>query len=415
MSLYQLGVRLYGFFIQLAALWSSKAHRWVNGRKAQNIDLPDARETVQTSSRLWMHVASLGEYEQGHELLDSIRRKFPKTHITVSFFSPSGYQQVNSKIIDQKLYLPLDTASNAKEFLDYVRPDLVIFVKYEFWYNHLNECKKRGIPVIITSALFRKNQWFFHPLFHKMKKVLNQLEQIFVQDTESKNLLQSHGFNNITVTGDNRVDRVKSITQTKVDFSHITNHLTTPVDLICGSIWPEDAELLIPFLQEKELTTIIAPHEMNPKFLKQLTDAFPDQAIRYSQLDEFSTNEKRSILILDTIGLLSKIYRLGKMAYIGGGFKNGIHNTLEPAAYGIPVIFGPQYRKFAEAKEFLKIGAAKSITSREELIKAIELFEQPDIQIFVSSQLNQYFNKNSGGTQSILDYLEEKNLLKKSA
>jgi 3-deoxy-D-manno-octulosonic-acid transferase len=411
MILYQFGVRLYGFFIHLAALWNKKALQWVEGRKAQNHHIPGSAARSENSSRLWMHVASLGEFEQGRLLLESIKQKFPETHITVSFYSPSGYQQVDSSIIDQKLYLPLDKASNARKFLDFVRPDLVVFVKYEFWFNHLKECKKRGIPVIFVSALFRKTQWFFNPLFRKMKNVLRQVDQIFVQDKESENTLLSHGFKNIKVAGDNRVDRVMKIARTEVDFSTITKHLTTPVDLICGSIWPEDAKILIPLLQEKQLSAIIAPHEMNPKFLKQIDDAFPGQAIRYSQIDQFSINEKRIILILDTIGQLSKIYRLGKMAYVGGGFKTGIHNTLEPAAYGIPVIFGPKYQKFSEAKEFIRLGVSKSVVSYQEIKDAYEYFDQSDNQSFVRSQLIQYFENNIGGTKMILDYTVDKEYL----
>ena len=389
--LYNISILLYNLGIRIASLFNSKAKLWIKGRK--NIFQKLQLATQGHANIAWFHCASLGEFEQGRPIIKGYKKKYPTHKILLTFFSPSGYDiRKNDKIADWVFYLPADTKANAKRFIYIVKPIKVLFVKYEFWLNYIRECKKYNIPFYFVSSIFRKEQIFFKNKW--FARQLKHVTRFFVQDKASNKLLKDIGINNSTISGDSRFDSVKEIKKNQRSFPLIEVFSENKTTIICGSTWPKDEELLIKVIKEnQQFNYIIAPHQLNNiSELQKRTNG-----LLFSEADNQNLHNS-NVLIIDNIGLLSSIYNYGKIAYIGGGFGSGIHNVLEAITFGLPVIFGPNYQKFNEANELIKLGTAKSIANFKQLRNAIFYFEKKSLQEICKN----YIEKKSGATNHIL-------------
>lgn len=403
----------------VAALFNIKARKWVRGRK--NI-LSRLEHAVAGHSKIvWMHCASLGEFEQGRPLLESLKSRYPDHKLLLTFFSPSGYEvRKNYKEADWVFYLPMDGAHNARRFLEIVNPSLVIFVKYEFWYYYLKKIKYRHIPLLLVSALFWEKMSFFKWYGALQRKMLSRFDHLFVQDTTSKRLIDNIGLASITsISGDTRFDRVVDIAENAAPVPVIEAFVKNQPVIIAGSSWPEDEDVLkksMDSLNYPGLKLIIAPHEINEKHIAAIQEMFPG-AIRFSALKEpeYQTADLVTgpgILIIDNIGLLSRLYKYATITYIGGGFGKGIHNTLEAAVYGKPVLFGPVFHKFREAADLIQNGGAISVASEEECTRTIkQLLQDREAYAKTCSNSRDYVYSNRGATQRIINYIQEKRLL----
>ena len=391
-SLYNISIQLYVIAIRFAALFNAKAKLWVNGKK--NIFQKIEEVTKGEQNIVWFHCASLGEFEQGKPIIEGYKQKYPSHKILLTFFSPSGFEiRKNYDVVDWVFYLPADTKAKAKKFISIVNPIKVIFIKYEFWFNYMAELKKQNISFYSVSAIFRDGQAFF-----KYNWFANQLKNIthfFVQDKTSADLLKSIGLTNHTISGDSRFDSVLSTTQNPKSFPLIKQFCKTKPTIICGSTWLKDETLLSQFIKENpQYNYIIAPHEIHHiSHLQKQTGA---QLFSTSNTENINSN---NVLIIDSIGILSSIYQYANIAYIGGGFGVGIHNILEAVAFGLPVIFGPNYQKFNEATELINQNGAISISNYKELNSAINVFSD-----FDKSIASNYIQENSGATTKILDF-----------
>jgi len=388
--LYTIGIQLFVIAIRIAALFNSQAKLWIKGRKAIFQKLAEA--TKEDQDIVWFHCASLGEFEQGKPIIEGYKIKYPTHKILLTFFSPSGYEiRKNYDGVDWVFYLPADTKKNAKQFISIVNPIKVIFIKYEFWFNYMNELNKKNIPFYSVSSIFRRDQSFFK--YDWLAKQLNNVIHFFVQDQNSKELLKNIGFSNCTVAGDTRFDSVIINTQNAISIPLIEEFSKNKTTIICGSTWPKDEALLTKYIKENpNYNYIIAPHEMQHiSELKNQTNA-----LLFSKAN--NTNIKNSnILIIDSIGILSNVYKYGNLAYIGGGFGSGIHNILEAVTFGLPVVFGPNYQKFKEANELIELKGAKSISNYSELETTILSFID-----FDSSICKNYIKNNAGATDIII-------------
>lgn len=395
--LYNFSIFIYGLLIKLVALFNAKAKLFVDGRKGifeqitSKIDKKD--------NPIWFHFASLGEFEQGRPVLEKIKSLKPEEKIVVTFFSPSGYEiRKNYALADGIFYLPLDTPSNAKKFIALVKPKMAIFTKYEFWPNYFKTLSKNNIPLYIISGIFRPNQIFFKWYGGFYRDVLKCVAHFFVQNEESAALLKSIGLNNVDISGDTRFDRVYENAQQPKALPIIERFCVDAPVLIAGSTWSEDEKLLVDLaVKYPDWKIIIAPHEIHEAHISAITALFPN-SVKFSDLETSNANRQTQTLIINNIGMLSSLYQYGKIAYIGGGFGVGIHNTLEAAAFGLPVIFGPNYDKFQEAKDLINIGAAKSISNAEELITAFEHFNQNESGAIARA----YVAEKKGSTEMII-------------
>ncbi|WP_430972570.1 3-deoxy-D-manno-octulosonic acid transferase [Sunxiuqinia rutila] len=403
--IYQLGIFFYALAARVAALFNEKARFFVNGQKAA---FPYLKQQLNHSRPLlWVHCASLGEFEQGRPLIEQIKKEHPGYQVLLTFFSPSGYEiRKNYDQADYVCYLPLDTASNARKFIELTKPEKVFFIKYEFWYNYINQLHKNNIPLLLVSAIFRQEQLFFKSGVRAKwyRQVLQKVTHFFVQTENSAQLLASIGINDYTVTGDTRFDRVAEIAANSKQLPLIEQFKNGQKLIVAGSSWAPDEELLIDFLKQDQTTKIIfAPHEVKESNIKRLLDQLPAGAIRYSQA-EGKNLEQAQVLVVDTIGILSSIYHYATVAYIGGGFGVGIHNTLEAAIYNIPVIFGPNYLKFQEAVNLQKVGAAFPITNSEELTGILsQLLKEDEKRLEVAQRCREFMLLNLGATQQVLE------------
>ena len=370
------------------------------------------KATAGHQSIIWIHCASLGEFEQGRPVLEKLKAdpSFGNSKFLLTFFSPSGYEiRKDYKGADWVFYLPMDGSRNAKRFLEIVNPSLVIFVKYEFWYYYLKKIKYRNIPLILVSALFWKEMSFFKWYGAMQRKMLSRFDHLFVQDQTSKQLLDDIGLLSITsISGDTRFDRVIDIAESAEPLPVIEQFIRGNKTIIAGSTWPEDEEVLkqsMDALNDPSLKLIMAPHEISEKHISSLTELLPG-SIRYSQLD---SNAASNVLIIDNIGLLSRLYKYATITYIGGGFGKGIHNTLEAAVYAKPVIFGPVFHKFKEAADLIKKGGAFTISSADDSIKIIsQLLTDDKKQIESGRSSGEYVYSNRGATNRIIQFLKEK-------
>ena len=368
------------------------------------------REKIDRNAKyIWFHASSLGEFEQGRPLIEKIKTEHPEYKILLTFFSPSGYEvRKNYGGADVVCYLPFDTPYRVKKFLDLSKPVMAIFIKYEFWDNYLSELKRRNIPVYIVSAIFRKEQLFFKWYGGMYRKVLSYFTHIFVQDDASRELLSKYGVTNVSVFGDTRFDRVQDVYKnTKqvpmVDLFVNNNRSDNQLTMVAGSSWQQDEEVYLNYFNEHpELKLIIAPHEIHKDHLKHIESMLKRPSIRLSEATEKDIKGK-SCLIVDSFGLLSSIYRYGDLAYIGGGFGAGIHNVLEAAVYGIPVIFGPKYQKFKEARDLLQVGGAFSITDEKTFeSKMEELSTYRDLLEAAGAAAGDFVKSNIGATNRII-------------
>lgn len=403
---YNLLLLLYGCGIRIAAPFHGKARDWVDGRKDWRGRL---KATLQgkPGGRLWMHCASLGEFEQGRPVLEAWRSRFPDQTIVLTFFSPSGYKHHRATgLVDAVFYLPLDGPSSSRDFIDLVDPSCVLFVKYEFWYHYSKALAERRVPLFCISAIFRPGQVFFRSYGGFFLGILKRFSVLFVQDERSLRLLQTHGIRNVSVTGDTRFDRV--IQNASREFSHpvVDAFASDRLVLVAGSTWPDDEEVLLMLKQKiPNLHLIIAPHEIGEERVVKLCSRFGPHAVRLSRCVITDTMMHDSkVLVIDSIGMLSSLYRFGKYTYVGGGFGKGIHNTLEAAVYGKPVFFGPNHMRFREAVAMIQAGCAFSFDSADGLFSAIDLLEK-DAEAYasVSSKAAHFVEGHAGATVRILD------------
>ena len=408
---YNIFIALYRTIIAIFALGNKKARAWIEGRKNLFAELD--QKLAPSDRIIWMHCASAGELEQGKPVLEQLKTQYPQYKLLVTFFSPSGYEVGKKyKAADLVAYLPLDTKANAVRFLDLVKPELAIFVKYEYWYHHLKTAAKRHIPLLLVSAIFRKNQPFFKSYGDFYRSILGFYNRIFVQDSESQQLLESINISNCIVSGDTRFDRVAAIAANFSELALIKRFVQDDRILVAGSTWPDDERLLADFYHSYtgKLKLIIAPHEINKAHIDHLFSLFPN-AIAYSQLEQ--SFKEASVLIIDNVGMLSRLYQYATLTYIGGGFnKSGIHNTLEAAVWGKPVLFGPNYQKFKEARDLVDRKAGFSISNAEELKRiATELLRDEVLLQQSSTIARSYVEENRGATQKIMDYIQANRLL----
>lgn len=400
--LYNIGILGYGILLRFFSLFNPKAKLFVKGRKEQFERIVNTIDPAQR--HVWFHFASLGEFEQGRPVLEKLLQVHPQKKVIVTFFSPSGYEiRKNYAFAEGVFYLPLDTASNARRFLQAINPELAIFTKYEYWFHYFKELHKKDIPLYIISGIFRSEQSFFKWYGGFQRNILGFVRHFFLQNQESIDLLGSIGLNNTSLSGDTRFDRVaeNALSPKKIDL--VEEFCSNAKVFVAGSTWPQDEQLI------KELTAenpdwkfIVAPHEIGKGHLEEIKSLLP-AAVFYSQLSQANESEKavlntRQILVIDNIGMLSALYQYGKIAYIGGGFGVGIHNTLEAAAFGLPVIFGPNYQKFQEAKDLIVKGAALSIKDGTELSNAFLTFRNNDAGAIAA----RYVKEKTGATEQIL-------------
>lgn len=366
--LYRLCLSGYGMLIHLAAPFHIKARLFIQGRNHVFEQLERAMKG-RKGKLVWFHVASLGEFEQGRPVMEHLQHTEPDLYILLTFFSPSGYEVKRADApADYVSYLPLDSPNSARSFVQLTQPDLAIFVKYEFWYFYLRQLTRQQVPVFFISAIFRPGQWFFKPWGHFLLCVLRKVEHYFVQDERSKILLQSRGIPNSTVTGDTRTDRVLVIADSGAEIPLIDQFRSAERTIVLGSIWPSDMRILEGFIRNhlEELKFVIVPHRSAPEEIQEM-GRLP-RSITYSRAGKTDLRSMR-ILIIDQVGLLSRIYRYGEFAYVGGGFRGALHNTAEAAVHGVPVFFGahPRNKKFVEAIKLTEAGGAFAIRSGEEL------------------------------------------------
>jgi len=407
--LYNLGIRIYLLLVYIASISNKKAQLWLNGRKkwqkkVKSVIDPEVRT-------VWVHCSSLGEFEQGRPVIESLREKYPNLKIVLTFFSPSGYEvRKDYKGADYVFYLPIDTRKNAKTFIDLINPKFAIFVKYEFWYFYLRYLKQKSIPTYVISANFRESQVFFKPYGKWYRRFLQNFDHLFVQNQRSLNLLKSIGITNVTVAGDTRFDRVVKVAQEAKRFPFIEQFCGGETIIVAGSTWPKDEEMLVEyFMQNHErFKLIIVPHEITQTHIQNIQQCYPHKSILYTNHDDEDPKSSR-LLIIDTIGMLSSVYRYGHIAYVGGGFGVGIHNTLEAATFGLPVIFGPNYHKFQEARDLIEQKAAFSVNSAKELSDFLNsLLNDEQERLGMGANSKKFVLSGVGATEQILNQVASK-------
>ena len=410
-SLYNFSTFIASKLILLSPIFSPKMSLFVKGRRSV---IDTIKSTLKKGDKtIWFHCASLGEYEQGVPVIKKIKEEFPDHKIIVSFFSPSGFEvKKNDKLADCTVYLPLDTPKNAKNFIDLLQPSVAIFIKYEFWPNYLFELKKKSIPTILVSGLFRKDQVFFKFYGGFMRRTLNSFSLFFVQDQLSKNLLEQLKISQVSVSGDTRFDRVSDQLSVNNELDFMALFKQDLFCLICGSTWPKDESILINYINNFSNNTkfIIAPHEVNNLRIESLKKKLKVKTVLYSEREKYNISDYQ-VLIIDTVGLLTKVYSYADVAYIGGGIgmgANGLHNILEAATFGVPIIIGKNYTNFPEAKKLKKLNGLFSVASPQEFI---DIFNQlkTDAPFCEKTGLisKNFILNNRGATDIILNYLQK--------
>lgn len=412
--LYTALIRLYYFAVSIAANFNPKAKTWISGRKDWKKAMKE--KISPTDKVIWIHCSSLGEFEQGRPVMEKIKKEFPGHKLVVSFFSPSGYEiRKDYQGADYIFYLPLDTPKNAKQLIKILHPEVLILVKYEYWYNLLNRLNKMKIPVIVISAVIKEDNLFFRPFGSWFRKRIAGIEHFFVQDNDSKNLLESIGIEKVTVSGDTRFDRVKEIRESNPQLDFMEKFKGNSKLIVAGSTWSDDEEILIKYINEKlpdDWKLIFAPHNIKEKEILQLSKEIQKPTAIYTKSNA-NQIENAQILIVDTVGILTKIYAYADISFVGGGFtKTGVHNTLEPAVFDVPIIFGPNYENYFEAIDLLEIqGAVRFIDQYDFDQKMTELIENEDERKFRGNASENYIQEKPNSSNLILDYLN--NLIKK--
>lgn len=455
--LYTFGIYLSTALARIVAFFHPKTRKWVAGQHSWQLvvsspqiihslqrsraqsTLANRNQKSEIAPTIWFHAASLGEFEQGRPVIEAVRKHYPETKIVLTFFSPSGYEiRKDYDQVDLVCYLPADTPANVKRFLDAIRPSMVLFIKYEFWYNYLHELKTRQIPTILFSAIFRPNQLFFKWYGDFYRQMLFCFDHVLVQNHESEELLKSIDYPHTILAGDTRLDRVAHIAAQAKSYHEIEAFKGETPLLIVGSAWPDDMEVLIPFLNQfsQPLKVIIAPHEINIEQIQQWQAQLQKTSLRFTTYSlQFTEEEGRKkergryatfdslnsdldtphtsllaphYLFLDTIGMLSSIYRYADFAYIGGAFGDGLHNILEPAVFGMPIFFGqPHYRKFQEAHDLLHFGGATTIANTPELQHAFtKVYDNQELRQRKARICLRYVKQNSGATNKVMDVIK---------
>ena len=404
--LYNILIQVYVLLIRLAALWNPKAKLWVAGRRHIFDDLQ--QKISHDRPLAWFHCASLGEFEQGRPVLEAYRLQYPDHRILITFFSPSGYEvRKNYAGADYIFYLPADTTRNARRFVALVKPHIVFFVKYEYWFNYLRQLHTTGVPVVGVSSIFRPGQRFFRWYGRWQLAALKRFDHFFVQDQQSADLLAKAGITQVTVSGDTRFDRVAEVARQKKSFPLVEQFAAGHQVFIAGSTWPPD-ETMVRLLIEKNIPNlkfIIAPHEVHEARIQRLVELLPHETVRFSQATDQNLAEAH-VLVIDNIGILSHLYQYANVAYIGGGFGVGIHNILEAATFGLPVLFGPNYQKFREAVELIAQGGAFSFVDEKEfLASALPLLSDEPQREAAAQIARQYVESREGATRLTLDWL----------
>ena len=382
---------------------------FVDGRKKVFNTL---KETIHPNDKtIWFHCASLGEYEQGVPIMEKTKELFPDYKLIVTFFSPSGFEvKKNSTLANIILYLPIDTVSNAKKFIELAHPSLAIFIKYEFWPNYLVQLKEKNIPTFLVSGLFRKDQLFFKPYGGFMRKVLNSFDHFFVQDETSKELLNNINIKETTVSGDTRFDRVNNQLSQDNTLDFISDFKQHNLCIVCGSTWPEDEAVLIDYINKapENVKFIIAPHKINASKIESFKKNIQKKSSLFSKNEETNISQY-NVLIIDTVGLLTKIYSHADIAYIGGGMGDtGLHNILEPATFGIPIVIGNHFVKFPEAKELKELKGLFSISNATECSKILEkLVTDKNARIESGKIAKKFIENNKGATKIIMNYIKQ--------
>lgn len=399
--LYNLCIAIYVALIRFASLFNTKAKQWYDGRKGMiermQKDMADAGQVV------WIHVASLGDFEQGRPLVDYIKTHYPDYKILLTFFSPSGYEmRKNYPNADYVYYIPADRKRDVVRFLDVARPKVAIMVKYEFWLNMLDELGKRGIRTFIVSAIFRRKSIFFNPLGRIWRRALHLFEMLFVQDEASKELLSEIGIENVVVAGDTRFDRVLAIADKAEKVSVVERFKGDGRLFVAGSTWGPDEDIILSLIDNNpDVKFVVAPHEMDEIRIERIMRK--TRAVRYTQCEGADFADKQ-VLILDTMGLLSRVYGSADWAYVGGGFGAGIHNTLEAAVFGLPVVFGPKYHKFKEARDLIALGVGHSVKNERELLSWFdEVKSDADYLTRLSTLAKVYVGQHRGTTEKIVE------------
>ena len=398
MLLYDLGIFLFKFLLSVGSIFNKKAQQGLQGRKDALKQLKN--DLSHLEGAVFIHCASLGEFEQGRPLIEQLSNENQK--IVLSFFSPSGYEiRKNYSHADQVIYLPFDTKRNAINLLETLKPKAILIIKYDLWYHFLHQASLRKIPLFLISSSFKKEFAFFKSYGGLFRKMLRFFDKIYVQEAESKTLLESIHVDS-TISGDTRIDRVLQIAKKAQSYPKVEAFTAQSHCLIAGSTWPKD-EALLHLLSQKECFAdwkmIIAPHDVGEAHIQSILSLFGHQAIRYTELKHQSHHQ---ILIIDNIGMLSGIYRYGNLAYIGGGFGQGIHNILEPAAFNLPILTGPKIEKFPEAKELNQSGGARVIENENELTQAFEFFTKAENLAKAKQEISKYLNRNQGASEMVL-------------
>lgn len=397
------------FVLKGIALFNHKIKLGVKGR-ANTFNILE-NEIKKEDQTLWFHCASLGEYEQGLPIFNQLRKDYPKHKIVLTFFSPSGFEiRKNAPFADVVVYLPLDTKSNAKRFIKLVNPELTVFVKYEIWPNYLNEIKKNGLRAILISAVFRKDQSFFKWYGKQTKQALFAFEHIFTQNENSKNLLENIGYKNATVSGDTRFDRVLNQLQIDNTLDFIATFKQDKLCFVIGSSWPEDEAILVPYINQckHDVKFIIAPHNIKAKQIEGLKNSIKKDTVLFSN-KENSNLKNANVFIVDTIGILSKIYSYADIAYVGGAMgTTGLHNILEPAVFGVPIIIGPNHKKFPEAQAMIDYGNVFSLNDFSSLKNKLDLLiENESVRKETGQKSFNFVKEKEGAIIQILNYLRK--------
>ncbi len=398
--------------LKLASNFNEKAKLWVDGRK--NWEEKIASKISETDKVLWIHCSSLGEFEQGRPVIEALKEKYPTHKIAVSFFSPSGYEiRKNYQGADVIFYLPLDTKSNAEKLIKVLHPEILVLVKYEYWFNLITELHQQKIPVIVVSSIFRESQNFFKKNGNNwFAKKLSLINHFFIQNQKSKNLLDSIQITQNTIAGDTRFDRVKQIVHQDNQLDFMNSFKQNSKLIVVGSSWPKDEELFINLINQKltdDWKIVFAPHNLNDAEISSFLSKINQKAVKFSDLEKTSQQDliDSKIFILNTIGILSKVYSYADITYIGGGFGAGIHNTLEAVTFGTPVIFGPKYKKFQEAVDLIEIGGGFSITNQNEFDTIMNrLMNDENYRKESGKKAGNFVQNSPNATKIILQYLE---------
>ncbi|MGJ8745464.1 3-deoxy-D-manno-octulosonic acid transferase [Polaribacter sp.] len=404
--LYNLAVLISSHLLPIIGVFNKKIKLFVDGRKETFSKI----SALKNSKVIWFHAASLGEFEQARPLIEELKKNHTEYKIIVTFFSPSGYEiRKNYNLADVVCYLPLDAKSNARKFIKEVNPTIAIFIKYEFWPNFLNELKRKEIPTILVSGILREKQLFFKNYGGFMRKSLEAFQHFFVQDTNSEKLLKSINFKNVTIAGDTRFDRVSRILEQDNSLDFINQFKNNKYTIVAGSTWKEDEEFLINYINNEASENekiVIAPHNIKQESILELQKSIHKKTVLFSEKSDKNLADYQ-VFIIDTIGILTKIYAAADVAYVGGGLKTGLHNILEPATFGIPVIIGNKYDKFKEAVDLVKIGGCLSIKNQQEFTNNFILLKKDENFRKLTGVINKkYIEDNLGATKLIMNYLK---------